>query len=301
LRTFNFAFWNTALVPPKGPKKISQSSLEKACEIIAITFAKNHIDFMALCEVDEESLVSIETLLSSLQLTFCFINKKTETGGKFNLGYIYRSEKVSINEGITHTGMVGTSHVKIAQELIVLLNGTQNHLHVLISHWPSRLQYVAESLKKECSIGLRSFAQEIIGGGSQVIMMGDYNDDPYSESLFSNLRATNDRGLVIDNPSYWLYNPFWKTLSARVDFKRDVLRHDFGTCYSKSGNRNSWSSFDQIIFSGNFLTSGPWFLKESNTGIVPEDRIIEVIMDAKNKFDHLPIMGSIESNEVNNV
>ncbi|MBG6244780.1 hypothetical protein CS369_08380 [Candidatus Symbiopectobacterium sp. 'North America'] len=135
----------------------------------------------------------------------------------------------------------------------------------------------------------------------QVILMGDYNDEPYAHSLFKNMSATNDRDLVLSEPDYWLYNPYWKTLSARVPFSIDEQQHDFGTCYSKAGNRNTLSAFDQIIFSGDFLSSGPWYLEESATGVVLTDKIRAAIMNNKHCFDHMPVIGYIRKREATHV
>lgn len=131
--------------------------------------------------------------------------------------------------------------------------------------------------------------------------MGDYNDEPYAHSLFKNMSATNDRNLVLSDPDCWLYNPYWKTLFARIPFSIDEQQHDFGTCYSKAGNRKTWSSFDQIIFSGDFLSSGPWYLEESATGVVLTDKIRTAIMDNKHCFDHMPVIGCIRKREATHV
>lgn len=298
---FNFAFWNCAISPPGTNLPVSEDLVDDACKIIMEVFEKNKIGLIALCEVNEFSFKKLNERLSMLGLSAVFLGDETETGSKFDIAVFYIKSTIKIIESMHHTGDVGTSKVKIAQQLKISIHPNDTIIDILISHWPSRLQHVSESFRNECSTGLRMNVSSLMRNDSQVILMGDYNDDPYSQSLLVNLRATNDRSLVMSKPNYWLYNPFWRTLFARVEFQKDVIEHDFGTCYSKSNSRNNWSTFDQIIFSGNFLTTGPWFLKEADTNIVSNSSLLSSIMNSNSKFDHFPIVGCIEKSEIKHV
>ncbi|MEC5344669.1 hypothetical protein ABRZ24_18920 [Brenneria populi] len=299
---FRFAFWNCAMSPPGQKGMPSTDDMADTVEVIADLFAKEKIGFLALCEVNNESFEYLSNALSGLPLLSQYMDDKTSTGSKFDIGYFYDPSQVAIEHGRAHTGRLGTSSIKIAQQLhVVIKEENPSLLNILVSHWPSQLQTIAGEFRHECSVGLRSFAKGLIDSKQQVILMGDYNDEPYSHSLFRNMHATNDRALVLSQPNYWLYNPYWKTLSARVAFSVDEQRHDFGTCYSKAGNRNTWSAVDQIIFSGDFLSVGPWYLEESATGVVLTDKIRAAIMNNKHCFDHMPVIGCIRKKEAPHV
>ncbi|MFE8100860.1 hypothetical protein RBA71_05100 [Brenneria goodwinii] len=301
---FRFAFWNCAISPPGQTGMRSPADMDDAVEVIADLFANKEIGFLALCEVNKESFEYISNALSELELPLSsqFMPDKTSTGSEFDIGYFFDATQIAVEHGIAHTGSLGTSSVKIAQQLLMVVKEEQPSIvNVLVSHWSSQLLKIADDFRDECSKGLRRFVEELIRKNQQIILMGDYNDEPYSRSLFKNIRATNDRALVLSNPDYWLYNPYWKTLAARMPFTIDEQQHDFGTCYSKSGNRNNWSTFDQIIFSGHFLNSGPWYLQESATGVVLTDKIRAAIMDKKHCFDHMPVIGCIRKKEATHV
>ncbi|UAY97547.1 endonuclease/exonuclease/phosphatase family protein [Dickeya dadantii] len=301
---FRFAFWNCAISPP-GQKDIrSPENVADAVKVILELFVNEKISFLALCEVNKDSFQSLSTALSEFDLPLLgnFMADKTSTGSTFDIGYFYNSSQVEVEHGHAHTGRLGTSSIKIAQQLLVFVKEeSPSLLNVFISHWPSQLRTIAEDFRDKCSIGLRRSIEEIVNKKQQAILIGDYNTEPYDHSLFKNLSATNDRELVLSAPDYWLYNPYWKTLSARVPFTVNEQRHDFGTCYSKAGNRNTWSTFDQIIFSGDFLSSGPWYLEESSTGVVLTDEIRAAILNNKHYFDHMPVIGCIRKKEATHV
>lgn len=140
-----------------------------------------------------------------------FMPDKTDNGAEFDIGYFFDPQKVFVEKGVAHTARLGTSSVKVAQQLLLVINeDLSNVINIFISHWPSRLRKIADDFREECSKGLRLNIENYINNGRQVILMGDYNDEPYSQSLFKNIHATNDRALVLSDPTYWLYNPFGK-------------------------------------------------------------------------------------------
>ncbi|MBZ7463012.1 hypothetical protein FMJ29_29265 [Klebsiella michiganensis] len=301
---FIFAFWNCAISPPGIKEMRAPANMADPVEVIVDLFTSKKIMFLALCEVNKDSFNHISSELGKLGLSLSaqFLPDRTLTGAEFDVGYIYESGEISVIQGMAHSARLGTSIVKVAQQLIIVINGDASSvINIFVSHWPSQLRKIADDFRDECSKGLRRYIERFIEGGQLVILMGDYNDEPYSQSLFKNIRATNDRALVLSEPNFWLYNPYWKALAARMPFTIDEQQHDFGTCYSKSGNRNHWSTFDQIIFSGHFLHCGPWYLKESSTGVVLTDKLRVAIMDSKHYFDHMPVIGCICKREVKNV
>ncbi len=109
-----------------------------------------------------------------------------------------------------------------------LLNNER--IHILVNHWPSRRKGVDETSKKR--IEAASVVQSILNkikaeeGDPGFIIMGDFNDDPHSESIKNHL-LTSD-----------LYNPMERLISNQ----RGSLSYNF-----------KWNLFDQIIFSNNFF------------------------------------------------
>ncbi|MEL6810478.1 MAG: endonuclease [Bacteroidota bacterium] len=102
-------------------------------------------------------------------------------------------------------------------------------LHILVNHWPSRRKGTDETSHKRMVAAernldlLKSIQQE--DPNARVVIMGDFNDDPYSESI---------KKLVSEG----MYNPMELLL----------------TKYEGTLNyKNTWHLFDQILISHNFL------------------------------------------------
>lgn len=124
----------------------------------------------------------------------------------------------------------------------ILLN--DHELVVIASHWTSRL--------KDTSVGRRAeYADKIYGAvnamyktnpGVDVLISGDFNDDPHDDSVVKHLNATADASAVRgSNP------PKMLNLLAGKDKKA------FGTHYYKD-----WHLFDQIVVSPGLLDDKGW-------------------------------------------
>ena len=103
-------------------------------------------------------------------------------------------------------------------------------VHIFVNHWSSRRDGVDETAYKRIKAAgiVREKINHIQAEESDphIIIMGDFNDDPKSESIQQHLMDTD------------LYNPMEKLL----------------TIYKGSLNyRGEWNLFDQIIFSTNFF------------------------------------------------
>jgi len=103
-------------------------------------------------------------------------------------------------------------------------------IHIMVNHWPSRRSGANETSGKRIKAAktLKNMLEEIKERehNPNFIIMGDFNDDPHSDSIKNHL-LTSD-----------LYNPMEKLLSP----------------FEGSLNyRGEWNLFDQIIFSNSFF------------------------------------------------
>lgn len=104
-------------------------------------------------------------------------------------------------------------------------------LHVLVNHWPSRRDGAEKTAYKR--IEAAKTVQQVVNTiqskeeDPNIIIMGDFNDDPHSESIKYHL-LTED-----------LYNPMETLLNP---YKKGSLNYE-----------RRWNLFDQIIFSKNFF------------------------------------------------
>lgn len=147
-------------------------------------------------------------------------------------------------------------------EVKLAVNG--HPLHVLVNHWPSRRGGTdsTESLRLTAAATCRSIVKRIVdatsGRDADVILMGDFNDDPYDASIINGLNAVRSRNAVLnreqDGP-YRLYNASWKFFG----------QPDVGTLYYNQ--EWVWNIFDQCIVSRGLLKSDGFELIDESLAI----------------------------------
>ncbi len=124
---------------------------------------------------------------------------------------------------------------------ILYVNGilVGDTLHLLVNHWPSRRggEKASAPLRAAAASAAKKLIDSITSKNTQakIILMGDLNDDPVSESVTKVLGAKGNIGKVAMND---LYNP-WLNF-----YKKGI-----GTL----GFDDRWNLFDQIMISGSFL------------------------------------------------
>ena len=124
-------------------------------------------------------------------------------------------------------------------------------VHVLINHWPSRRGGEAKSSKNR-EIGAQA-CQEVIAKlmaedpNTQIIVMGDFNDDPNNKSVKEIVGAAKD---IEDVQEGGMFNPLYK------DYKKG---------YGSLSYRGSWNLFDQILISSSFVDdkSETWKMQDA--------------------------------------
>ena len=112
-------------------------------------------------------------------------------------------------------------------------------VHVLVNHWPSRSGGEAKSSKNR-ELGAQA-CKEVIdqlmaeNPNTQIILMGDLNDDPTNKSVKDVVGAAKDIEEVKEGG---MFNPLYK------DYKKG---------YGSLAYRGSWNLFDQVLISSSFV------------------------------------------------
>lgn len=143
-------------------------------------------------------------------------------------------------------------------EVPMSVNG--HRLTVLVNHWPSRgggektvaqralAAYVALDVVEK-----RVAEAEAQQHDADILLIGDFNDEPFDPSVRDHLRAIRSRNAVVNrNKPYSLYNPSWRFLGDP----------DVGTYYYNREWR--WNVFDQAIVSRGLLDpAGVQYVEDS--------------------------------------
>ena len=123
---------------------------------------------------------------------------------------------------------MGTHQNDFPTRDILYVKGLLDHqwVHVLVNHWPSRRGGTKESAKRRylASEVARTLIDSIVKTDTQaqIIMMGDFNDNPTDPSL---------RNIPLENPFLAIFKKGWGSLAFN----------------------DQWSLFDQILLSKPFF------------------------------------------------
>ncbi len=280
--------------PPRVRRAQEKEQKQVAVQVVQFLLRDLAVDCLALGEV---SIKDLGRLCDQCALAHHDIFDGTKADGlEFNTGVIYNGTRLINQGGVALIGDQGTGSLKVANKLEFFIPSSQSSVHVLVSHWPSRVLGINTPKREDLGVELRNAVDNIreVVVEPAIILLGDYNDEPFDASLAQRLLATRDRELARSSTNF-LYNPFWRHLGESHPYASDKQTKSFGgTCFCDSDPRTHWRTIDQIMFSSSFLRPGGWQLNERETRILRLPPLDALVQDTAVKFDHFPVISVIE-------
>lgn len=261
-----FAWWNTGL-SPLGRPRTTPSDFAIAQKVIDHLIDDLKVDFCVLGEIGLTDVGSIRGHCDNREYG---VYSGVESIGRssFSTCFLVNEKKLEFRQGESLVVSVERSNYRLAQKVLLLASDGASLFHLFISHWPSRLNCDSgQPIRATLGDRLRQNVDAVfdVDQKANVILIGDYNDEPFDASLSDHLRATRDRDLIKKKPSL-LYNPFWRHFCHPEVFKEPSQTREklesWGTYHHKGGKLFQWRTFDQMMFSSSFLGRGTWQLTE---------------------------------------
>ncbi|HGW3728900.1 TPA: endonuclease/exonuclease/phosphatase family protein [Citrobacter freundii] len=294
-KKITFAWWNTSMSPHSKENTASDEHKDYVALTLLRLIQTKDVDVLCLCEVSKDDVLLIWEYLSLLG--FSVYDGTIKDGRKkFDLCVFYKSNLLDFANSEIISKPYISNNIYAGQEIDFVIKETGEPITLYLVHWSSRLYDHEDSAKKHyVSAALRDavFASIEQRKIKNVIILGDFNEEPFNKSLTDILCASRDINLVKKSPRL-LYNPFWRHLVNGRMFPEHKEFEGCGTYYYKGDEIHRWRTFDQIIFSSSFVRDGDWFLNEANTEIFYDETFIKFIYNSKSKFDHLPVISTIE-------
>lgn len=166
-------------------------------------------------------------------------------GSRWDLGVFYRPEHIGCRQDEAAIARSSGTVVKAAHSVSISAGTAEFRLYLL--HWRSRLRGAADH-RQEASIALRDSVRSDLEGDRAVVVMGDFNDEPFDGSL-TILRASRDPRRVLRDRDAWLYNPSWSAVSP----PHTDPWASFGSFAGRAGKTSDSYMFDQALTSAHFL------------------------------------------------
>lgn len=282
LGSLSLAWWNTSLSPRGKARENNTENQMIAGEAILLMLLEKKIDFLAIGEVSPSDIEYFNVLLSDTiyEVTSCF----DKVGrGQFSQAYIYNANNVRILEQkVLEFSKIGRNY-RVGHSLIIKTK-CNSFINIIVSHWPSKLQSGNDTIRNQLANTIRSNIDNL--SEDKVILMGDFNAEPFEEPLSEYLLASRDK-LKVRKKKELFYNPFWSKLGM------SQCEGFCGSYFYKSGVSSNWHLFDQIIVSSIFLNDQGWSLL-SEESLIGTEVILALVKNTNLHFDHLPVFTQLE-------
>ena len=222
-------------------------------------------EIVGLCEVENESV--LEDLVNKTPLAkyeYKIIHKESPDQRGIDVALLYRKNKFNILQTSFIPIIRGNISLNTRDILFVKgVTGTKDTLNIFVNHWASRYSGKIESAKKRNFIAavLRQHIDSIFAMDmhTNIIIMGDFNDEPLDESVLRILNTKTDLSEIIPGSLYNLSYVF------RNDKKIGSIKY-----------KGTWLMFDQFIVSASLLQrDNQLYLESANIHLFSPDFLLE--------------------------
>ena len=217
---------------PESAKKWNSIKYYRKLDNLERVFAAiNNLEYpniIGLCEV--ENKLVIEDLLKQpffVDHTYSIIHQDSPDGRGIDCAILFDSKFKLITEEFIEIKIPGSS--KPTRDIVYAKLQTESDtINVFVNHWPSRWGGTKETEHKRVFAAntLKEFIEKNINKSEKVIIMGDFNDYPFNESLQNTLLKLQKIKLI--------------NLMSNLDL-------------GSYNYRGGWGWLDQIIISENLI------------------------------------------------
>ena len=217
---------------------------------------------VGLAEVENKKVV--EELIHTGELAtgnYAVIHEESPDTRGIDVAMIYRKD---IFQYISHTSihviLPSDTNSKLRDILHMQLKLDNDTFHFFVNHWKSRQPSINETEIKRIETAqiLREYIDKLfyINKKSKIIVMGDFNDEPKSKSLYKTLYATEN---MLNAKYNELYNLLYqKSLKGEGTISRDY----------------AWFMFDNLIVSQSLIDNKGYDVLNKDGFVYKDERIL---------------------------
>jgi len=187
-------------------------------------------DILGVCEVENKHVLELLVIAIAVpERNYGIIHSNSPDNRGIDVAFIYDRNKYEFNEGefFEHPIIKRYATREIIQATLKTAKGTE--LILVGNHWPSRSsgQYESEPFRIMAGETLSYFVeriQEIKGDDTAIIVMGDFNDEPFNRSVNDYALSVRNRNKVVYGRNPYLYNLMWPLMGKRI------ASYEYGGC-----------------------------------------------------------------------
>lgn len=239
--------WNDDDFTPQGELKWDKARYQHKLENLTRVMDSINADIFGMCEIEKKDVLKdLAGKLKKRGLEYDIVHFDSPDERGIDVGLFFNCEQFKLLAAKPIAVQLGEGDkTRDILHVMLLHTATKDTLNVFVNHWPSRRGGESETGVKRAAAAqtLRNYMIEQKMYSSKVLIMGDLNDGPADSSVKMVLKACYPAKEV---SGCELMNLSWS-----------LKKGENGTI--KFGNK--WSTFDQIIVSGNLLMDKPSFLR----------------------------------------
>ena len=198
-------------------------------------------ELIGLSEVENKSvLVDLINTKQLKKMAYSIVHFDSPDERGIDVALLYKAGKFKLISARVYSAAFLT--IKSHTRDVLLVKGivSKDTVVVLVNHWPSRRKgkEASEVKRIAVSIMVREIADSIFQRSldAKLIIMGDFNDEPFDKSILIELNTKSEIILKKDE----LFNPYY-TLSKQGE--------------GSANYSHKWFMFDQIMLSKGFFSS----------------------------------------------
>ncbi|MEB3195467.1 MAG: endonuclease/exonuclease/phosphatase family protein [Cyanobacteriota bacterium] len=278
-KLYTFAFWNleNLFAPETFPERIAwlaermaddlkgwtpelfSRKLDQLTRILQQINSGKGPDALGVCEVENRYVLEqlCQRLNSALPARrYIPVHADSSKDGRgIDTAFVVDSKRLSLvpDTLFSHFVMRRTGTRDISQATFKTKAGQE--IVLLCNHWPSRSggNYESRGYRFTAGESLAYFHQrirEVVGVDTPILAMGDFNDEPFDESLQKYAEATRERGDVErSRTAPRFYNLSWWFRPIETKDCKGKKRLIYGTIYFEGNG----AIFDQLLVSQGLL------------------------------------------------
>ncbi len=288
--TLRFGWWNTGLVP-RGEHEPREARTSLAETVVKRLLVDEMVDLLALGEVNPLTADRFLRSCTDLVDLRAFVEEEPRLG----VALLYDRTKVQIEDCVSVSTFAFGRRRDAAWRFALRVGAARTPMDLYVVHWPSRIVDAERTVRRRLGDTIRDDARgrDATRGSRFALVVGDFNDEPFDESVAFGLESSRDRRLVRQRKVLF-YNPSWRLLGHPTSHQVGALAEPApaGSYYFKPSHSTRWLSFDQLLVSAAFL-DGEWQLDERKVAVWGTDLLLGEKGTMRQRFDHLPMLGEV--------
>lgn len=198
---------------------VRDRKIAQLASVIELMFGGAGPDILGVCEVENERV--LRRLADAVDIAgrdYQSAAHESPDARGIDVSFIFDANVVSVTETGHQVVVKRTATRDIFWSEFRENGGQQHSFYVMANHWPARSagQYASEPFRMLTGETVSSILEDLVdehGGELPVLIVGDFNDEPFNRSMQEYLLGTRDRNRVTRARTPRILNLMWPLMA----------------------------------------------------------------------------------------